>query len=76
MRARNRQMCMPTALSVEGEKNTMADVSSRSFNAASGCVFTDDELLTHFNSKFPVPQNRSWKIVTLPPEDICKVLLA
>ena len=52
----------------------MADVSSRSFNAASGYVLSDDELLSHFNENFPLPQNRSWKLVTLPPEDTSKVL--
>ena len=52
----------------------MADCASRSFNAASGYLFDDDELLTHFNAIYPLPQNRSWKIVTPRQEDISKVL--
>ena len=74
MRARNRKMCLPEAFSIEGKQNDMADVSSRSFNAASGYLFTDAELLTHFNANFPLPQNRSWRVVTLPQEDISKVV--
>ncbi|KAL7523271.1 hypothetical protein ACHAXR_000103, partial [Thalassiosira sp. AJA248-18] len=73
-RARSREMCLPQTLSVPGKGNDMGDVSSRSFNAASGYLFTDNELLTHFATNFPLPQNRSWKIVTLPPEDVSKVL--
>lgn len=74
MRARDRRMCLPEAFSVEGEENKMADVASRSFNSSSGYVFSDAELLTHFNANFPLPQNRSWKVVTLLPEDISKVV--
>lgn len=74
MRARSRRMCLPEAVSIQGKQNDMADVASRSFSAASGYMFSDAELLTHFNSHFPLPQNRSWRVVTLPPEDISKVV--
>ena len=74
MRARSRKMCLPEAFSIEGKQNDMADVSSPSFHLQSGFLFTDAELLTHFNVHFPLPQNRSWRIVTLPREDICKVV--
>ena len=74
MRARSREMCLPEAFSIEGDKNAMADCASRSFNADSGYLFDDDQLLTHFNANFPLPQNRSWRIVTPRPEDISKVL--
>ena len=74
MRARSRKMCLPEAFSIEGDKNAMADCASRSFNADSGYLFDDDQLLTHFNANFPLPQNRSWRIVTPRPEDISKVL--
>ncbi|KAL7543039.1 hypothetical protein ACHAXR_012341 [Thalassiosira sp. AJA248-18] len=74
VRVRSREMCLPQTLSVPGEANEMADVSLRSFNANSGYLFNDDKLLTHFETHFPLPQNRSWKIVTLPPEDVSKVL--
>ena len=73
IRARTRRMCLPAALSVAGDDNKMADVASRSFNAASGYLFSDAELLTHFAANFPL-QNRSWRVVTLPHEDILKVV--
>ena len=74
MRARSREMCLPEALSVEGEANEMADVASRSFNVASGYLYTDAQLLTHFEQHFPLPQNRSWRVVTLSTEDVSKVI--
>ena len=73
MRARAREMGLPQALSVKGVKNEMADVASRSYCAASGFVLSDATLLTHFDAHFPLPQNRSWRTVTLPPGDISKV---
>ena len=66
-------MCLPGALSIPGNSNEMADVSSRSFAAASGFLITDVALLAHFDAHFPLPQNRRWKIATLPPGDISKV---
>ena len=73
-RARDNEMCLPEALSISGEANKMADVSSRSHNASSGYLFTDDELLTHFAKNFPLSQDRSWKLVTLTPESISKIV--
>ena len=67
-------MCLPEARSISGDANKMADVLSRSFNATSGYLFSDIQLLSHFQTNFPLPQNRSWKIVTLHPEDISKVV--
>ena len=74
VRARQRRMCLPEALSVSGDANKMADVASRSFNADSGYLFSNTQLLSYFSSHFPLPQNRSWKVVTLLPEDISKVV--
>ena len=74
IRSRTKRMCTPTALSVAGEANDMADVSSRSMNANSGFLFTNDTLLAHFNAHFPLPQNQRWTIVTLPTEAISKVV--
>ena len=58
-RAQNRWMCLPEALIASGNANKMSDVSSRSFNAASGYLFSDIQLLSHFQTNFPLPQNRS-----------------
>ena len=73
-RACNREMCLPEALSIAGEANEMADVAPRSHNAKSGYLFNDHQLLTHFANNFPLPQNHSWKIVTLTQGHISKVV--
>jgi hypothetical protein len=70
IRARAREMGLLQALSMEGVKNEMADVASRSFCAASGFILLDANLLTYFNAHFLLSQNHSWKIVTLLPGDI------
>ena len=74
IRARAMEMCLPSALSVPGASNDMADVASRSFRRESGAVMTDDELLSHFASHFPLPQSRSWRIVTLDRARISRVV--
>ena len=74
IRSRAHQMCTPTALSVAGDANGMADTSSRSMNERSGYLLSDNELLTHFSKNFPLPQNRCWRIVNLPTESISSVV--
>ena len=74
LRARQQQMCLPSSLSIKGEENDMADVVSRSMDARSGTVYSDSDLLLFFNTKFPLPQNRSWKIVTLPVDLTSKIV--
>ena len=56
-RAMERQMCLLEALGTSNA-NKMVDVMIRSFNAKSGCLFSNNELLSHFRSNFPLPQNR------------------
>lgn len=74
IRSRAKKMCTPTALSVAGEANDMADTSSRSMDASSKFLLTNDALLTHFNTHFPLPQKQRWKLVTLPTDAISKVV--
>jgi hypothetical protein len=54
-----------TVASIAGKKNDMADVASRSFNSAS--ITPDIPFLTHFNTRFPLPQKLSWQLVPLTP---------
>jgi hypothetical protein len=54
-----------TVASISGITNDMADVSSRSFNTAS--LMSDAAFLTHFNTRFPLPQKISWQLVHLTP---------
>ena len=50
--------------SIAGANNHMADLASRSFRRGGKGNFelTDLELLTMFNSKFPLSQNASWHL--------------
>lgn len=58
-----------------GRKCHGRDASSRStMSAQSGFLFTNDDLLLHFNLNFLLPQNHCWTVVTLPKEDISKVV--
>ena len=54
--------------SIAGANNRMADLASRSFRATGSkgnYDLTDEQLLTKFNSKFPLSQDASWKMHTL-----------
>ena len=52
-----------TPLHIRGEENAMTDIPSRSFGSNSAWLCkNDDELLTLFNSKFPLPNQASWTV--------------
>jgi hypothetical protein len=53
--------------SIAGANNNMADLASRSFHKGGKGNYdlTDEELLTKFNSSFPLSQNASWRMHTL-----------
>jgi hypothetical protein len=48
---------------IPGKKNAMTDIPSRSFGSEKKwhCK-TDEELLTLFNSSFPLPSQNSWTV--------------
>jgi hypothetical protein len=50
-----------TVASIAGKKNDMANVASRSFNT--DALVSDASFLTHFNTRFPLPYNLSWKLL-------------
>ena len=52
-----------TPLHIPGDKNAMTDIPSRSFGSRPEwhCK-TDEELLTLFNRKFPLPDQTSWTV--------------
>jgi hypothetical protein len=56
-------VCPLTPLHIEGKRNAIADVPSRSFgsNPAWACASNTD-LLNLFNSRFPLPQQKSWTV--------------
>jgi hypothetical protein len=55
--------CPLTPMHIEGKCNKIANVPSRSFgsNPAWNCMY-NAELLTLFNTCFPLPQQQSWTI--------------
>ena len=54
--------------SIAGKDNDMADIASRSFD-----IQCDRAFLTHFTSRFPLPQQQSWTLARLTPERISLV---
>jgi hypothetical protein len=64
--------CPLTPIHIEGKRNPILDVPSRSFgsNPAWKCD-TDADLLTLFNPMFPLPHQNSWMVFHLN----CKVVM-
>ena len=67
-----------TALHISGVENAITDVPSRSFGSESKWhCRNNDELLTLFNAKFPLPQQNSWTVFQPTNEifmRVCSVL--
>ncbi len=60
---------------IKGDHNAITDIPSRSFGSEPKwhCK-TDDELLTLFNSRFPLPSQNSWRVFRLSNEISTKVI--
>ncbi len=57
------KICPTTMLHIAGDQNQMTDIPSRSFGSESKWHFkTDKDLLTFFNSHFPLPTQNSWSV--------------
>jgi hypothetical protein len=55
--------CPITTLHIVGNQNQMTDIPSRSFGSKQQWHFkTDEDLLTFFNSKFPLPTQNYWSV--------------
>ena len=64
-------------ISIAGVKNDMADISSRSFGGKAQWNFAcDDKFLLHFNTRFPLPQNASWRMFRPTSEMSMRVISA
>jgi hypothetical protein len=73
MRIHARQASSLTTLNIAGEENDMADIVSRAFKNAQ--YFHAKGNLTHFfNSKFPLPQNKSWREFQIPKDLTSRVI--
>ena len=62
-----------TPLNIAGENNDMADIVSRAFK--NGKYFdASDNLISYFNSHFPLPQQKSWMECILPQRLVSRVI--
>ena len=77
LRAKQQKACPFTPIHIEGKRNAIADIPSRSFgsNPAWHCD-TDEKLLTLFNSTFPLPLQRSWTVFRLNSKAATRVISA
>jgi hypothetical protein len=58
--------CPLTPMHIEGIRNKIADMPSHLFGSNPAWTCTSDaELLTLFNTHFPLPQQRSWTVYRL-----------
>jgi hypothetical protein len=66
LRLKQKRVSPLTPLHIEGKKNALTDVPSRSFGSKPAWFCkNDDELLTLFNNMFPLPQQNSWTVFRL-----------
>jgi len=66
-----------TPLHIEGKRNAMTDVPSRSFGSEPKWFCrTDDEFCTMYNKLFPLPQQQSWTIFKISTDLFTRVLSA
>ena len=73
LRQRKRQVSSLAPLHVAGEDNTMADIPSRAFKEGKYFKAAND-IVTYFNTHFPLPQNLSWKEYVVKPKLASRVI--
>jgi len=71
------QSCPLTPVHIPGVENALTDIPSRSFGSVPewNCN-TDSDLLTLFNSKFPLPHQASWTVFRLDTRVTTRVISA
>jgi hypothetical protein len=77
LRAKQQKACPFTPIHIAGKRMAIADIPSRSFgsNPAWHCT-SDDELLTLFNSTFPLPLQQSWTVFHMDCRTVMHVISA
>ncbi len=75
LRAKQQKACPFTPIHITGKRMAIADFPSRSFgsNPAWHCN-SDDELLSLFNSTFPLPSQQSWMIFYLNCRTVMRMI--
>jgi hypothetical protein len=75
LRMKKNRVSPLTPMHIKGEENPMTDIPSRSFGSeAKWHCKTDAELLTLFNSFFPLPNQKSWTVFTLSSDISMRVI--
>jgi hypothetical protein len=77
LRAKQQKACPFTPIHIAGKRKAIADIPSRSFgsNPAWHCT-SEDELLTLFNSTFPLPLQQSWTVFHMDCRTVMRVISA
>jgi hypothetical protein len=75
LRAKQQKACPFTPIHIAGKRMAIADIPSRSFgsNPAWHCT-SDNDLLTLFNSTFPLPSQQSWTVFRLNCKTVMRVI--
>ena len=75
LRLKMQGACPLTPLHVAGKQNAMTDIPSRSFGSEPKwhCK-SDSDLLTLFNSTFPLPNQTSWTVFRLTSDMLTRVI--
>ena len=64
-----------TPLRIEGKRNIIADIPSRSFGSVPAWHWkTNNDFLTNFNTMFPLPQQNSWSLFNLSLDVFLRVV--
>ena len=67
--------CPITPVHIPGKENAMTDIPSRSFGSvAEWHCKTDNELLTLFNARFPLPGQASWTVFRITSKVFMRVI--
>ena len=75
LRMKVRRACPITPVHIPGVENSMTDIPSRSFGSvAEWHCKTNTELLTLFNSRFPLPVQGSWTVYQLTSKICTRVI--
>jgi hypothetical protein len=77
LRAKQQKACPFMPIHIEGKRNAIADIPSRSFgsNPTWHCD-TEDKLLTLFNLTFPLPLQKLWTVFCLSSKAVTRVISA
>ena len=75
LRMKIKGACPITPVHIPGSENAMTDIPSRSFGSvAEWFCKTDNDLLTLFNSRFPLPGQASWTVFRMTSKVFMRVI--